>query len=301
MSEWIQQLKESSVGEILENEPLSKHTTWKIGGPADVFIETKGKEELVKTINILNDNQVSWQVLGRGSNVLVSDKGFQGAIISLNKNFQEINFDGSVVQTEAGASLIRLANLAAKNGLTGLEFAGGIPGTIGGAIYMNAGAHGSDISQILESAEVLLDNGGIVTWRNTDFEFEYRTSILQRKKAILLTAVFSLMQGDRKIIAEDMARFKDRRRRTQPFNYPCTGSVFKNPPNDYAGRLIEQLGLKGFQIGGAQVSTIHANFIVNTGNATAKDVLSLIDYIKDKVYQEFQVVLESEVELIGEK
>lgn len=301
MKELIDKLNNSGVGKIIENELLSKHTTWKIGGPADLYIEPINKEGLIKTLKFLKDYQISWKVLGKGSNLLVSDKGFRGAIISLNKEFQNILIEDTYINVGASFSLIRLANLAAKHGLTGLEFAGGIPGTVGGAIFMNAGAHGSEISKVLQEAKILLENGDIVKWKLNDFNFSYRYSILQEKKGIILSASFKLIHGDRKRIAKDMASFKDRRRKTQPYQLPCSGSVFRNPKGDYAARLIEQLGLKGYQIGGSQVSTIHANFIVNVGQASAKDVLSLIEYVKQRVYEEYQLKLVPEVELIGEE
>lgn len=301
MNKWIKQLFQKNIGTILVNEPLSKHTTWKIGGPADVFVIPKGIEELVELISILNDNKVAWKVLGKGSNLLVSDKGYRGVIISLQQeSFRSLDIDGTIIKVGSDFSLVRLANLAAKYGLTGLEFAGGIPGTVGGAIYMNAGAHNSDISNILIEADVLNENGYIENWSNKDFEFDYRYSKLKDYKGIILSATFNLNNDDRKIIAEKMASYKDRRRKSQPYNLPCAGSVFRNPKGDYAGRLIEELGLKGYKIGDAQVSTLHANFIVNTGDATAKDILDLINYIKYRVNEVYKVELSSEVELIGE-
>lgn len=301
MKKWIKELSQENIATILENEQLSKHTTWKIGGLADAYIIPNGRDELVKIIEILNANEVVWKVLGKGSNLLVSDKGYRGAIISLQtETFRELDIRETMIKVGADFSLVRIANLAAKNGLTGLEFAGGIPGTVGGAIYMNAGAHNSDISNILIEADVLNEKGKIETWSNKDFEFAYRYSKLQNRKGIILSATFNLDYGDRRIIAEKMASYKDRRRKSQPYNLPCAGSVFRNPKNDYAGRLIEELGLKGYKIGAAEVSTLHANFIVNTGNATAKDILDLINYIKNRVLEAYNVELISEVEVIGE-
>lgn len=299
LKEWIQKLITDDVGNVLANEPLSKHTTWKIGGTTDAFIQPKDMNGLLKTIKLLHEYKIPWKVFGKGSNLLVLDQGFQGAIISLDKEFQEIHFENTYVHVGAGSSFIRLANLAAKHGLTGLEFAGGIPGTVGGAIYMNAGAHGSDISQVLSEADVLLENGSLIRWKLADFDFSYRRSRLHDKKGIVLSGVFSLKQGDRKKIAEDMARLKHHRRKTQPYHLPCAGSVFRNPEGDYAGRLIEQLGLKGFRIGGAQISTMHANFIVNVDQASAKDVLNLIEYVKEQVYDAYHIKLVPEVELVG--
>lgn len=301
MEEWIQQLYDEKVGIIKLNEPLANHTSWKLGGPADLYIIPEDYQGLSKTIEILNNWQIAWKILGKGSNLLVLDKGFRGAIISLNnKSFQKIIINDSCISVGASVSLIRLANLAAKEGLTGLEFAGGIPGTVGGAIYMNAGAHGSDISQVLVEAEVLTENGEIVTISKDYLQFSYRTSIFQQKEWIILSAVFQLKFGDRKEIASKMAQFKLKRKNSQPYNLPCSGSVFRNPEGDFAGRLIEQIGLKSFQIGGAQVSDLHANFIVNVNEATAKDVLELIEHIQRQVYEIYGINLNSEVELLGE-
>jgi len=301
LEEWIQQLYDEKVGIIKLNEPLANHTSWKLGGPADLYIIPEDYQGLSKTIEILNNWQIAWKILGKGSNLLVLDKGFRGAIISLNnKSFQKIIINDSCISVGASVSLIRLANLAAKEGLTGLEFAGGIPGTVGGAIYMNAGAHGSDIFQVLVEAEVLTENGEIVTISKDDLQFSYRTSIFQQKEWIILSAVFQLKFGDRKEIASKMAQFKLKRKNSQPYNLPCSGSVFRNPEGDFAGRLIEQIGLKSFQIGGAQVSDLHANFIVNVNEATAKDVLELIEHIQRQVYEIYGINLNSEVELLGE-
>lgn len=301
MEEWIQQLYDEKVGIIKLNEPLANHTSWKLGGPADLYIIPEDYQGLSKTIEILNNWQIAWKILGKGSNLLVLDKGFRGAIISLNnKSFQKIIINDSCISVGASVSLIRLANLAAKEGLTGLEFAGGIPGTVGGAIYMNAGAHGSDIFQVLVEAEVLTENGEIVTISKDYLQFSYRTSIFQQKEWIILSAVFQLKFGDRKEIASKMAQFKLKRKNSQPYNLPCSGSVFRNPEGDFAGRLIEQIGLKSFQIGGAQVSDLHANFIVNVNEATAKDVLELIEHIQRQVYEIYGINLNSEVELLGE-
>ncbi len=300
MKNWLKQLKENNIF-YLENELLSKHTSWKIGGPVDAFIQPVNKEELIKLLKILKENDVKWKIIGNGSNILVTDKGYRGAIISLKSGFREVVIKNNLIYADAGISLVQLANLAARNKLTGLEFATGIPGTIGGAITMNAGAHGSDISKILQEAEVLLENGEIIVWEKEDFKFEYRSSILHRKDAIVLSSTFNLENGVYKRIISDMEQYKERRKKTQPYNYPCSGSIFRNPSNDYAGRLIEELGLKGYKIGGAQVSTLHSNFIVNIGNAKSSDVLLLINYIKDKVYKKYNIELNTEVEVIGEQ
>ncbi|WP_339062319.1 UDP-N-acetylmuramate dehydrogenase [Tepidibacillus marianensis] len=299
---WIDRLREANIGELYGNEPLSKHTSWKIGGAADGFIIPINREKLIQTIQILTEEQVPWKVLGKGSNLLVLDQGFRGAILHLgSKEFEQIEFDGNHVSVGANASIIRLANVAAKQGLSGIEFAGGIPGTVGGAVYMNAGAHGSDISKVLIESDILLENGTIERWKKLDFEFAYRKSRLQIKKGIIVNARFQLQPGDRKEMIEQMIRFKERRTKTQPYHLPCAGSVFRNPEGDYAGRLIEELGLKGYQIGGAQISTMHANFIVNVGQATAKNVLTLIRMVQKKVYETYGITLKTEVEVVGEE
>lgn len=209
----------------------------------------------------------------------------------------EIN-DVDEVRVGGGYSLIKLATVVSKKGLSGLEFAGGIPGTVGGAVYMNAGAHGSDISSILKKARVLYPNGELKWIDNENMEFSYRTSRLQKEGGICVEAIFQLEKGDRTKIVAEMQKNKDYRKQTQPWNFPSCGSVFRNPLPHYAGQLIEKSSLKGFQIGGAQVSEIHSNFIINKGGATASDVLELISYVKETVYKNFGVTMEAEVKLV---
>ncbi|WCK53083.1 UDP-N-acetylmuramate dehydrogenase [Aneurinibacillus sp. Ricciae_BoGa-3] len=300
MQKLIRELEEANIGTVLVNEPLSSHTTWKIGGPADIFIEPTDKSALSRSMKIVHKHQVPWRVLGRGSNLLVRDGGIRGVVFKLSDGFSHLSIKDGEVRAGAGYSLIKLAVMAGKEGLTGLEFAGGIPGTVGGAVYMNAGAHGSDVSRILKNAEVLLDNGDFVRMTPEDFAFAYRTSILQSSGGIVTEAVFQLAHGDRKEIAHFMAEHKDRRRKSQPLNMPCAGSVFRNPPGNHAGRLIERAGLKGFRLGGAQVSEIHANFIVNCGNATAQDVLNLMEHVMNTVEKQYRVRLVPEVLVVGE-
>ncbi|WP_027414495.1 UDP-N-acetylmuramate dehydrogenase [Aneurinibacillus terranovensis] len=300
MQKLTKELIEANIGTVLTNEPLANHTTWKIGGPADILIEPTDKVALSRSMKIVHKYQVPWQVLGRGSNVLVRDGGIRGVVYKLANGFSHLSFQDDEVYAGAGYSFIRLAVMAGKEGLTGLEFAGGIPGTVGGAVYMNAGAHGSDVSRILKYAEVLLDNGEVMQMTPESLAFSYRTSVLQKTRGIVTEAVFKLAHGDRKEIARQMATHKDRRRLTQPLTMPCAGSVFRNPPGDHAGRLIESSGLKGFTLGGAQVSEKHANFIVNRGNATAQDVLNLMEHVMDVVEEKFHVRLVPEVLVVGE-
>lgn len=296
----IRELKEADVGRVTLAEPLALHTTWKIGGPADVWVEPKDVAALQRVLAIVSAHGVPWTVIGRGSNLLVRDGGIRGVVLKLDKGFDYMYVEGDRVRAGAAFSVIRLAVLAGKEGLTGLEFAGGIPGSVGGAVYMNAGAHGSDVSRVLKEATVLFPDGTVRTLTNRELAFRYRTSLLQQQPGIILEATFQLAAGDRREIARVMAEYKDRRRRTQPLKQPCAGSVFRNPPGDYAGRLIESAGLKGYRIGDAQISPIHANFIVNLGQATARDVLALIEHAQETVDKRFGVLLQPEVLIIGE-
>ncbi|SFJ04518.1 UDP-N-acetylmuramate dehydrogenase [Thermoflavimicrobium dichotomicum] len=298
----VDELTQCGIGDLRINEPLSRHTTWKVGGPADLFICPRNRKELEQTMIIVYKHKIPWRAIGRGSNLLVRDGGIRGAVIKLDEGFDYLHIEGTRVVAGGGYSTILLATKTAKQGLSGLEFAGGIPGNVGGAVYMNAGAHGSEISRVLVSAEVLLETGEWVTLSNEELKFRYRTSILQNElRGIVTEATFQLEKGDEQEIVAALSRFKDRRRQTQPLQFPCAGSVFRNPPGDYAGRLIEKAGLKGYRIGDAEVSTLHANFIINRGQAKAQDVLSLIQHIIKTVKEKFHVTLEPEVQVIGEE
>lgn len=301
MQKLVSELKAADVGEVLLNEPMAPYTTWKIGGPADVMIVPSSKEKLADAVRILNASGTPWFLLGRGSNLLVTDKGIRGAVIRLGPAFEQVRFEGPLIHAGAGYSFIKLSVLAGKEGLTGLEFASGIPGSVGGAVYMNAGAHGSDVSRIIKQAEVLLGSGERIIMEQADLEYAYRHSVLHRTPGIVMEAVFELAYGDRKEIAAAMAAYKDRRLRTQPLQLPCAGSTFRNPPGHFAAKLIEEAGLKGKRIGGAEVSGLHANFIINTGQATAQDVLALIAHIQAAVKDRFLVELVPEVMTVGER
>jgi len=300
MKQIADELRQAGVGKVWTNEPLANHTTWRIGGPADLLIQPKDKTSLITAVQIIHRHQIPWSVIGRGSNLLVRDGGIRGAVLKVAEGLSHCEFRGEEVCVGAGYSMIRLAVETGKMGLTGMEFAGGIPGTVGGAVYMNAGAHGSDLSRILKEAEILFENGEVKVLTNEELRFSYRTSLLQKEKGIVLEALFQLRKGDRKEIAAVLASNKDRRRQTQPLQLPCAGSVFRNPPGDHAGRLIEAAGLKGYHYGGAQVSEIHANFIVNRGGATATDVLTLMDHIRCTIREKFGVDLHPEVLVVGE-
>ncbi|MDP4096933.1 UDP-N-acetylmuramate dehydrogenase [Paenibacillus sp. P96] len=301
MQQWMQLLAALDVGMVLEHEPLSKYTTWKIGGPADALVIPETKEQLMRLMSFVREHGVPWMQLGRGSNMLVSDKGIRGIVVKLGEGFDYVRFEDETVIGGAGLSFVKLSVLAGKQSLSGLEFAGGIPGTVGGAVYMNAGAHGSDVSEIFQSAEVVLETGELVTYDAEGMQFGYRHSVLHERRGIVLEAKFGLKHGDRKEIAEVLSAYKDRRRRTQPLQMACAGSVFRNPPGDYAARLIESAGLKGMKTGGAEVSTQHANFIVNTGQATAEDVLTLMQHIQSTISSQSGVQLVPEVFVVGER
>lgn len=296
------EIQELNIGKVKRNELLSQHTTMKIGGPADLFIEPSSLENIQKVMTFIKEHKLPWRAIGRGSNLLVSDKGIEGVVIKLGSGLNHLSINESTIMVGGGHSLVSLSTLISKKGLSGLEFASGIPGSVGGAVYMNAGAHGSDISKILTKAHILFEDGSIEWLSNDEMEFTYRTSVLQKKRpGIVLEAEFKLAMGDRTVIVSQMQKNKDYRKETQPWNFPCAGSIFRNPLPNYAGKLIEEAGLKGFQIGGAKISEMHGNFIVNAGNATAKDVLDLIQYIKDKIEHLFGVKMETEVEIIGRK
>jgi UDP-N-acetylmuramate dehydrogenase len=302
MNELISRLKDMQVGKVKEQESLANHTTMKIGGPADLFVEPSSIDNFIKTIELIREYGIKWRVIGRGSNLLVSDKGIEGAVIKLGPGLDKLEVEGSEVRAGGGFSIVSLSVQISRKGLSGLEFASGIPGSVGGAVYMNAGAHGSDISKILKKAFVLFEDGSMEWLTNEEMKFSYRTSVLQKERpGIVLEAVFDLKEGDRESIVAEMQRNKDYRKETQPYNFPCAGSIFRNPLPQYAGQLVESAGLKGHSIGGAKISELHGNFIVNAGNASAEDVLALIEHVKNTIYSRFNVKMETEVEIIGRK
>ena len=296
----LRELNEYQVGTVKKDEELARHTTMKIGGPADLFVEPTSIDGLKKTMQLVQKYRVNWRAIGRGSNLLVSDQGIEGVVIKLGNNLKDMKLDGTQLTVGAGYSIVALAVLISKKGLSGLEFASGIPGSVGGAVYMNAGAHGSDISKILTDAHILFEDGSLQWLTNDEMEFSYRTSVLQKKRpGIVVEARFQLTEGDKEQIVAVMQKNKDYRKVTQPYDSPCAGSIFRNPLPHFAGKLIEEAGLKGFQIGGAQISEMHGNFIVNAGNAKASDVLQLIEYVKKTIMEKYNIQMETEVEIIG--
>lgn len=283
---------------VLLNEPMSKHTTFKIGGPADIFVKVKSQEELKSILKLAKKNNVPVTIIGNGSNVLVKDSGIRGIVIKLE--LKEIKIENDIMYVEAGVGLPKLARSACDNNLDGLEGLAGIPGSFGGAVYMNSGAHGTEISDKLIDITYIDENLEIKKIKKEDAKFTYRKSIFQEKNWIILVGKVKLEKGNQEEIKEKMRGFLERRIQNQPLNMPSAGSVFKRGDNYISAQLIDECGLKGYQIGGAEVSKKHAGFIVNTGNATADDVLKVIDYIKQKVQEKYNVELKTEVKILGE-
>ena len=289
------------VGEdrLLLDEPMKLHTTFRIGGNADYFVKPESIEEIKALTECAKRHGIAYYVLGNGSNMLISDEGYRGMIIRLGEEFSAITMqDNDMISVQAGAKLSRVGNEAAAKGLAGFEFASGIPGTVGGAVVMNAGAYGGEIKDIIVSATVLTQEGNVVTLSNDELELGYRTSIIQKKGYIVLLAVFKLEKGDEAQIRSRMKELAEKRREKQPLEYPSAGSTFKRPEGFFAGKLIADAGLKGFKVGGAQVSEKHAGFVINTGSATACDVIELTDEVKRKIKQIYGVELELEVKKI---
>ena len=269
-------------GQVCTDEPMKQHTTFRIGGRADYFVSPTETEQIRKVIELCRQENMPWYVIGNGSNLLVSDHGFRGVIIRLFKNYAGLRIEGEQIFVQAGALLSRTANAALQEGLTGFEFAAGIPGTIGGAMVMNAGAYGGEMKDITESVTVLTPEGELLTLKREELEMGYRTSLIARKGYLVLEAVLKLTRGNQEQIKEKMAELRKRRISKQPLEYPSAGSTFKRPQGYFAGKLIMDAGLRGFQVGGAQVSEKHCGFVVNTGDATAEDVLELIRQVSAK-------------------
>ncbi|MBQ5869588.1 MAG: UDP-N-acetylmuramate dehydrogenase [Lachnospiraceae bacterium] len=285
--------------EVRINEPMMKHTSFRAGGAARWFAVPETAEELKAVLAACRKADTPWYVIGNGSNLLVSDKGFPGVIISTDK-FDRLEVNGTEITVGAGVMLSKLSNTAYKAGLTGLEFAAGIPGTVGGACVMNAGAYGSEMINVLQSVTVLTPEGTVETLPAEKLELGYRTSVIPKKGYLVLEAVMSLTEGnmeESKALMDDLAF---RRKDKQPLEFPSAGSTFKRPAGHFAGKLIEDCGLKGFTVGGAQVSEKHAGFVINKGGATASDIYNLCKEVEKRVKAEFGVSLEMEVKLLGE-
>lgn len=289
----------AEAGRILEREPMKDHTTFRVGGPADVCFFPKSAEEIRRATAAARKLGAPCMVMGNGSNLIVRDGGIRGLVVILGDGFSDIRVEGTRIFCQAGAPLSRLAAAALDNSLTGLEFASGIPGTLGGGAAMNAGAYGGQLSDVLVSAEILV-GGEIVTYSKEQMEMGYRTTRPLREGSIVLSAEFELRRGERETIAAAMRDLNARRRDKQPLNLPSAGSTFKRPEGYFAGALIEGAGLKGETVGGAQVSPKHAGFIVNIGGATAENILALIERVQARVHEIYGVKLECEVRIVGE-
>lgn len=281
-------------------EPMSKHTTFRIGGPADFYLCPHSTKEVQQAVQICKEENLPYFILGNGSNLLVSDKGYRGVIIQLWKNFSDISVKDCCITAKAGALLSKVAAEALEAGLTGMEFASGIPGTIGGAVFMNAGAYGGEMKDIIKEVKVLDDRGEVRVLLNEEMKLGYRTSIVKEKGYTVLSAVLELKKGEPSVIRETMEDLKNRRTSKQPLDMPSAGSTFKRPEGYFAGKLIMDSGLRGFSVGGAQVSEKHCGFVVNKGGATAEDVTALIREVQRRVKEKFGVELETEVRFLGE-
>ena len=285
---------------VYTKESMKKHTTFRIGGNADYFLIPENTSELQSAIKICRANNIPYFILGNGSNILVSDKGIEGAVISTEKlNTIEVYED--TIYAQAGAKLSKTASIAAENSLSGFETLSGIPGTVGGAVFMNAGAYGGEIKDVALEVYAIDENGNEKTFSNSECNFGYRSSVFSSGEYIITGAKFRLRTKDKDEITAQMRDYAERRRDRQPLSFPSAGSTFKRPEGYFAGKLIQDSGLRGFAIGGAAVSEKHCGFVVNTGNATCSDVVNLIDYIKKCVYEKFGVMLHEEVRIIGRK
>ena len=282
------------------HEPMKKHTTFRIGGPADYYLCPHSTEELQKILQICRENKLEFFILGNGSNLLVSDKGYRGVVIQLWKNFSDIETEDNTITVKAGALLSKVAAEALEESLTGMEFASGIPVTMGGAVMMNAGAYGGEMKDIIREVTVLTREGELLTLSKEEMNFGYRTSVVKEKGYVVISAELQLRKGDREEIRKVMDELKERRVTKQPLDMPSAGSTFKRPEGYFAGKLIMDAGLRGFSVGGAQISEKHCGFVVNKGDATAADVLGLIGEVQKRVQEKFGVALEPEVKFLGE-
>ena len=278
---------------IFQDEPMKKHTTFRTGGPADFLVTPTSEKEMVECLKL----DVKKTIIGNGSNLLVKDGGIRGLVIQTTK-LNNIIVNNDKIRAESGAFLSRIASVAKDNSLTGFEFACGIPGTLGGAVAMNAGAYGGEMKDVVLKTRYADENGNV--FEITNHEFDYRKSFFTGKDFIILASEIGLQNGNREEIENKMKEYMTARNSKQPVNMPSAGSTFKRPVGFFAGKLIEDSGLKGYTIGGASVSTLHAGFIVNNGDATSKDILDLISYVQDRVYENYNVKLETEVKIIGE-
>ena len=282
-------------------EPMAKHTTFRIGGPAQYLVAPQNVEELGQIVMLCRAEDTPYFILGHGSNLLVSDAGMTGVVILLDQNFSHFSIEGTTVRAMAGVMLGRLGLATRDAGLTGFEFAAGIPGTLGGAVMMNAGAYGGEMKDIVATVQLMDRDGNLSERTGEEMDFSYRHSAVEGTDYIVVGATLSLQQGDREQITQRMEELATARRTKQPLEFPSAGSTFKRPEGYFAGKLIMDAGLAGYQVGGAQVSEKHCGFVINKGGATAADVIQLIEDVRQKVYDKYQVTLEPEVRLVGER
>lgn len=295
----VKSIEKLKIGKVEKNVSLKKYTTYRAGGTAKVIVSPKSIDKLLELLKFLKDNNVEYKILGNGSNLIFNDSVYEPVLIKLN-DINHCDINNNVITVGAGYSLISLAMKVSRLGLTGMEFATGIPGTVGGAVYMNAGAYKSDMGYIVTEVKAINENLEIVTLYNKDLKFKYRSSFFQtHKNYVCIEATIKLKYGSKKLIKEVIEDRRQKRISTQPLEYPSAGSVFRNPENDYAWRLINVCGLKGYRIGGAMVSEKHANFIINVGNAKGEDIRNLILYVKDTVKKETGVDLKVEQEFVN--
>ncbi len=295
----IEALKEIVPAErILFQEPMKLHTTFRIGGPADCLIYLENEDQLGRIQKYLRLVDIPYTVIGNGSNLLVDDGGYRGIVLVIGKYMSRIEVKGTCLEAEAGALMSQVAKTAKENGLTGLEFAAGIPGTVGGGAVMNAGAYGGEMSQVVTTVTVVNRNGEIMELDNSTMEYGYRTSVIQNQPFVVTKVTFRLQPGDPQEIAAKMEELAIRRREKQPLEYPSAGSTFKRPEGHFAGQLIMEAGLRGYSVGGAKVSEKHCGFIINTGNATAEDVKDVIWEVQRRVKERFHVDLEPEIKFL---
>ena len=285
--------------EVLTDEPMSRHTTFRIGGNADVFVTPRNIMQTVEVLRIVQESGFPFFVIGNGSNLLVSDSGYRGIVVRIFRGMSDIRVDGDLIEAEAGASLSSVAAEARESSLTGFEFASRIPGTLGGAVVMHAGAHGGEVKDAVKSAKVLTREGEVITLTADELAFGYRTSIIQKEDYVVLSAEIRLRRGEQDAIRARMKELQERRISKQPLEYPSAGSTFKRPEGYFAGKLIDDAGLRGFRVGDAMVSDKHCGFVINTGAASASDVRSLMRQVSERVYENSGVRLEPEVRFLG--
>ena len=284
---------------VFENERMDRHTTFRIGGPADLFVRPEHTDQIVKILRICREAEVPYFVLGNGSNLLVSDAGYRGVILQLDQNYQSCRQENDMFSVKSGILLSKLAACAKEAAYSGLEFASGIPGTVGGAVTMNAGAYGGEMKQRLVSARILTEDLEVCDIRAERLDLRYRHSRIMEEDWIVLGAVFRLVPGDEEKIGEKIAEYREARQEKQPLEYPSAGSTFKRPEGYFAGKLIMDAGLAGFSVGDAEVSEKHCGFVINRGQATADQVVRLIETVRETVLQKFGVLLEPEVRYLG--